>query len=270
MLSFPLTAVFLCTSSPDCATGLSAYLQSLPCGNSLNQCPAGITHVLWLTGSGLAIGPRDVEQRYATRVDFSDPALLHRLKTSGKRQGIGKAVGLDKALAQVSVCDATAGLGRDALVLAHLGCEVVLLERSPLIHALLADGMRRGALADEPQVREAVSRMQLLNIDAKDYLAEILTGTRPAPEVITLDPMFPARQKTALVKKAMNTLQQLLGPDEDLDEVLALARQCARRRVVVKRPPSQADIAGEPPGFTLRSKAAHFAVYVNSSFASIR
>jgi len=262
------STIALCIQDSSFERYLPEFMNTMPRVDFPEAAESTITHICWWTGQGLAIGPRDLESRHATRVDFSDPGVLHRLKTSGKRQGIGKAVGLDKAGGVVRVVDATAGLGRDALVLAHLGCQVVLLERSPLVHALLADGLRRAQDAQEPLVQAAASRMQLLHMDARDYLAGVLASDASRPDVITLDPMFPPRQKTALVKKDMHMLQQLLGFDRDLQEVLNLARQCAIRRVVVKRPPGQPDIPGPCPSFELSSKAAHFAVYVNSSFSS--
>jgi 16S rRNA (guanine1516-N2)-methyltransferase len=230
---------------------------------------AAASHVFWHGAAGLALGTVDLPYEQATRVDFSDPALLHRLRTSGRRQGIGKAVGLDKARDLVRVLDATAGLGRDALVLAHLGCEVELMERSPWVHALLEDGLCRGHAAQEAIVRDAVGRMHLLQGDARERL-RALAGSANAPDVVYLDPMFPPRRKSAAVKKDIGTLQGLLGPDADLEEVLALALAAARRRVVVKRPPGQTEIAGPPPSFTLSGKAAHFSIYVNSGFSSMR
>jgi 16S rRNA (guanine1516-N2)-methyltransferase len=230
------------------------------------DCSTTTTHVFWHGAAGLALGALGVPYEQATRVDFSDPTLLYRLRTSGKRQGIGKAVGLDKTKAVVRVLDATAGLGRDALVLAHLGCEVELMERSPWVHALLEDGFRRAREAEEDIVRDAVSRMRLVQGDAKERL-RALAGSNNAPDVIYLDPMFPPRKKSAAVKKDIGTLQGLLGPDEDLEEVLMLALAVARKRVVVKRPPDQAEIAGPPPSFTLSGKATHFSIYVNSGFS---
>jgi 16S rRNA (guanine1516-N2)-methyltransferase len=41
------------------------------------------------------------------------------------------------------VIDGTAGLGKDAFVLAGLGCKVTLVERHPVVVALLADGLAR-------------------------------------------------------------------------------------------------------------------------------
>ena len=62
-------------------------------------------------------------------VDFVSGANAHRHKFGGgKGQAIAKAAGLNKG-ATPSVLDATAGMGKDAFVLASLGCNVTLVER---------------------------------------------------------------------------------------------------------------------------------------------
>ena len=79
----------------------------------------------------------------AIYVDFVEGELAHRRKFGGgKGQMIAKAVGLNKGFVP-TILDATAGLGADAFVLASLGCEVKMIERSPLARLLLADGLER-------------------------------------------------------------------------------------------------------------------------------
>ena len=226
-------------------------------------------HVLWVSADGLALGPVERKPEAATRVDFLDPALLYRLRTSGKRQGIGKAVGLDKAAA-ISVLGATAGLGRDALVLAHLGCNVQMLEKSPLVHALLEDGLRRARASHDQPVQAALERLQLFYGDARHWFSDIKQNIRPRPDVIYLDAMFPPRTKSASVKKDIALLQNVLEEEADFSGLLVLARSCARHRVVVKRPGSKAGKDVPEPTLIVPGKSAHFEVYVNSSFSSIR
>ena len=116
---------------------------------------------LVLTESRLELRKLDEPKLGAVYVDFVEGAVAHRRKFGGGRgQSIAKAVGL-KSGAMPTVVDATAGLGRDAFVLASLGCKVTLIERSPVVAALLQDGLTRAAQDPEigPWVRE---RMQLL------------------------------------------------------------------------------------------------------------
>ena len=152
--------------------------------------------------------------------------------------------------------DATAGLGRDAFVLAELGCGVTLIERQLLIAALLEDGLLR-AQAD-PEVAPIVARMCLLCVNAIELMAAL--ASEP-PQVIYLDPMFPHRDKSALVKKEMRLFRPLAGNDDDAPALLAAALKLATHRVVVKRPRKAPAIAGEKPGYVLEGKSSRFDIY---------
>lgn len=218
-------------------------------------------HVLCLQEGRLALRENSAHPASPTLVDFADPALAYRRRTSGKAQGIGRAVGLRKLTAP-RVLDCSAGLGRDAFILAALGCHLTLLERSPVIHALLEDGLRRARADESEELRGIAARMDLHLADARDWLAEVVGGERERPEVVYLDPMFPARGKTAKVKKDIATLQRLLGPDADVDEVLALACQAASRRVVLKRPAGKVGEGAREPDFRVTGKASRFDVYL--------
>jgi 16S rRNA (guanine1516-N2)-methyltransferase len=168
---------------------------------------------------------------------------------------IARAVGLQPGV-RPSVLDATAGLGRDAFVLAQLGCALTLIERQPLIAALLEDGLQR-ALGD-PQVAAIVERMRLVSGDA---IALMQAWTGDSPQVIYLDPMFPQREKSALVKKEMRLFRALAGDDDDAPELLAAALALAANRVVVKRPRKAPAVAGATPGYTLEGKSSRFDIY---------
>ncbi|MDR2614463.1 MAG: class I SAM-dependent methyltransferase [Candidatus Accumulibacter sp.] len=232
----------------------------------------------WARRLGLPFGGRDgVQLRLGTdglrlastapgapgeiRVDFVGGAAAHRRRFGGGRgQMIARAAGLQAGV-RPSVLDATAGLGRDAFVLAGLGCEVTLIERHPLIAALLEDGLRR-ALADSSTAPVA-ARMRL-------HVGEALVAMRnwrgEAPQVIYLDPMFPAREKRALVKKEMRVFRPLVGDDDDAPALLTTALSLASHRVVVKRPRKAPALDGRAPGYALEGKSSRFDVYPKRSF----
>jgi 16S rRNA (guanine1516-N2)-methyltransferase len=192
-------------------------------------------------------------------VDFTSDALtFRRLQGRGKKEAIAKAVGF-KGQTSLRVLDATAGLGRDAFVLANLGCTVDMIERSPVVAALLADGLKRAA-QDAELSTWLPERMQLLHGIAVELLA---TWQGAQPDVVYLDPMFPHRKKTALVKKEMRLFQQLLGPDEDADRLLEPAIKLALKRVVVKRPAGAPYLAEQKPDIEYTGKANRFDVYLN-------
>lgn len=196
---------------------------------------------LVLTPDRLELRKRDEPKLGGIFVDFVGGAMAHRRKFGGGRgEAVAKAVGV-KGGYLPDVVDATAGLGRDAFVLASIGCRVRMLERHPVVAALLDDGLQRGYQDADigPWLRE---RLQLIHASS---LAELANLT-PRPDVVYLDPMFPHKQKSALVKKEMRVFQSLVGPDNDADGLLEPARSLARKRVVVKRPdyaPPLADVA---------------------------
>lgn len=194
----------------------------------------------------------------AVYVDFVEGKVRHRLQFGGgKGQDIAKALGLHKHK-DLQVVDATAGLGREAFVLASLGCHITLLERSPILHALLADGLQRAAATDDPQLQTIINRMHLEQVDALQWLQTTTTK----PDVIYLDPMFPERQKTALVQKEMRCLHEVVGDDPDSAELLDLARQRARLRVTVKRPRLAPELADLKPAFVISGRAVRYDVYL--------
>ena len=194
------------------------------------------------------------------RVDFVAGAVAHRrLFGGGNGQMIAKAVGIQPGVRPV-VVDATAGLGRDAFVLARLGCAMTLIERHPLIAALLEDGLWR-ALAD-PVVGPTAAQMHLICANAIDVLR---AWDGVPPQVIYLDPMFPHRDKSALVKKEMRLFRPLTGDDDDAPALLDAALALASHRVVVKRPRKSLAIAGEPPGYVLEGKSSRFDIFPKKS-----
>ncbi len=191
-------------------------------------------------------------------VDFASDALtFRRLHGGGKKEAIAKAVGL-KGQSSLQVLDATAGLGRDAFVLASLGCKVDMIERSPVVAALLKDGLTR-ATQDTQLCTWLPEQLQLFHGVAVDLLNN-WQGKRP--DVVYLDPMFPHRKKSAAVKKEMRLFQQLLGPDEDADLLLAPALALANKRVVVKRPAGAPFLAMQKPQIEMTGKANRFDVYL--------
>lgn len=212
--------------------------------------------VLQLGPDGLQLQELGTAAAGPVRADFVDGALAHRRQQGGgSGQMIAKAVGILPGI-RPAILDATAGLGRDAFVLAQLGCAVTLIERQPLIGALLADGLRRARL--DLEVGPIVQRMQLLSGNAIELMA---AWSGDPPQVIYLDPMFPHRDKSSLVKKEMRVFRPLVGDDDDAPELLKAALALASHRVVVKRPRKAPGIAGQAPGYVLEGKSSRFDIY---------
>lgn len=188
-------------------------------------------------------------------VDFASGASLYRQQHGGGfKEPIAKAIGVKGNYAP-RVIDATPGLGRDAFVLLSLGCEVHLIERSPVVAALLEDGIRR-LLAQVPELAARLHLHYGNSIDVMQY------WSGEPIDAIYLDPMFPHRKKSAAVKKEMRLFQQLLGADPDADGLLAPALALACQRVVVKRPNSAPVLADKKPSMAISSKKHRFDVYI--------
>lgn len=218
---------------------------------------------LVLTGTRLELYKVDEPKLGAVYVDWVGGAVAHRRKFGGgKGQSIAKAIGMNKG-ATPSVIDATAGLGRDAFVLASLGCRVQMIERHPVVAALLEDGLMR-AKAD-PEIGAWVSeRVSLLHASS----LEALTAAKlpfEVPDVIYLDPMYPHKKKSALVKKEMRIFQTLVGADLDASGLLAPALALAHKRVVVKRPDHAEFLNQIVPSMQITTKKNRFDVYVKAS-----
>lgn len=211
---------------------------------------------LAMTPDHLELRKRDEPKLGGIFVDFVSGAMAHRRKFGGGRgEAVAKAVGV-KGDYLPDVVDATAGLGRDAFVLASVGCRVRMLERNPVVAALLDDGLRRGYEDAEIGVwlRERLSLIHASSLTSLETLT-------PRPQVVYLDPMFPHKQKSALVKKEMRVFQSLVGPDEDADGLLAPARRLATKRVVVKRPDYAPPLADAATPNAVVTKGHRFDIY---------
>ncbi len=264
-------ALQICDSADKTRLSPQLLTELLELGLDPASCRGGTadcTHLLKLNAAGLSLQALPgLEKGQAaaapSRVDFLSADLDYRRRTSGKSQGLAQAVGLNK-FAAPCVLDATAGFGRDAFILASLGCQVSMLERSPLMHLLLLDGLQRAAKEGSAEVRQIISRMSLQQQDARERLQQVLQGSSARPDVIYLDPMFPPRSKSAKVKKDIALLQDVIGVDEDYRELLQLARRCAGKRVVLKRPGSERQTDPDVH-FRIGGKAACFDVYLPQS-----
>ncbi|WP_447555336.1 class I SAM-dependent methyltransferase [Vreelandella sp. EE22] len=196
-------------------------------------------------------------------VDFIGGKAGHRRQFGGGRgQLVAKACGFSQGVTPC-VVDATAGLGRDAFVLASLGAPVLMIERVAAIAALLEDGLTRAAR--DAHIGVIVARMRLCQGDAAQALATLVKEAAFPPEVIHLDPMFPHREKSALVKKEMRLFRLLAGSDDDAPRLLEQALDVATHRVAVKRPRKAPPIEGPAPNHTLLGKTSRYDLYVHRS-----
>lgn len=202
------------------------------------------------TDEGLALVADGME----LRGDFS--RMLPRLRADRLGRELLVRAARVKGADAPTVFDATAGLGEDSLLLAAAGFEVTLCEHDSAIAALLRDVMARAA--EIPKLADAVGRMRVLEADSLEVLPSLVR----APDVVYLDPMFPARTKSAAVKKKFQLLHHLEAPCADEDALMDAALAAGPRRVVVKRPVKAPVLAGVRPSHSVAGKAVRFDVIV--------
>ena len=208
----------------------------------------------------LIVGQRRIDLRETSSeaagpvyVDFLHGAQGHRRTSLSGRQPLARAVGRDAR----TVVDATAGLARDAFQLACLGYRVTAIERSPVLVALVRDGIERAREHGSAELLGALDRLTLHAGDAREVLASLPDEARP--DVVYVDPMYPPTRK-ALPKKEMRICRLLVGDDADAADLLAVARRVATQRVVVKRHPHTEPLASDPVG-GIAGKQVRYDIY---------
>lgn len=213
------------------------------------------------SGLALELGPQGWQLRLAGRgapgpisADFG--ALRFRRRHGSLRgEAIARAVGL-RGGRTTKVVDATAGLGRDAFMLASLGAEVTLIERSPILGVLLEDALNRASA--QPETAAVAERMRLLVGAAEEWLPKL--ADRGTIDVVYLDPMYPERGTRAQVKKEMRILRELLGAGDNAEELVARGLANARR-VVLKRP-RHVPLLARKPNHSVSGRSTRFDVYI--------
>jgi 16S rRNA (guanine1516-N2)-methyltransferase len=239
----------------DRALNLSRKL-SIPLVQSISE---KYDFLLLYSAEGLALTQTGRKGFKPVMVSFTSKTMTYRMKHGGGRgQSLAKAVGLKKGW-MPTVIDATAGLGRDGFILASLGCHVHMLERSPILAALIEDALQRAEKSE--QIAEIIkTRLRLSHADSRDFIQKLQPVSYP--DVIYLDPMYPERTKSSLVKKEMRLLRELAGDDEDAVELLKIALGHVKNRVVVKRPRLAPTLGSMAPSHQITGKTSRFDVYL--------
>ncbi len=207
--------------------------------------PCGLT--LKLDANGLAL----LSDGQMLKGDFN--AMVSRLNRNNLGQELlVRAAKIKHGADWLTAIDATAGLGEDSFLLAAAGFHVTLYERNWVMYELLRDALKRAA--QQTELADIVQRMRLVQDDSVQAMQQLQTP----PDVILLDPMFPARQKSALVKKKLQIIQKLELPCMDERELLLAAMTANPKKVVIKRPVKGPYLAGIKPDYALSGKAVRF------------
>lgn len=211
------------------------------------------------TDAGLTLVGDNME----LRCDFEE--MLPRIKPGRLQQELLVKAAKIKGAQSPTAIDCTAGLGQDSFLLAAAGFTVRMFERDETIAALLEDGLMRAG--NNPMISSVAKRMSLDHSDSLQYLESLAQSSEQAPDVIYLDPMFPARQKSAAVKKKFQLLHVLEKPCDEAEEdaLIRAAFAAGSRKVVIKRPVKGGHLAGIKPSYSITGKAVRYDVLVPPS-----
>lgn len=177
------------------------------------------------------------------RADFT--RLLRRIRPANLNgELLVRAAKIKGLSGQPTAADATAGLGEDSFLLAAAGFSVVMFEHDPIIAALLRDALERAAAI--PELSDAAGRMKLIEGDSITGLPHLAP-----PDVVLLDPMFPARRKSSLIKKKLQFIQRFEQPCSDEEALLNTAFAAHPRKIIIKRPLKGDFLAGKKPDYSL-------------------
>ena len=192
------------------------------------------------------------------KCSFIEGPILHRLKYGkGRGQNLAKAVGM-KSNKNRNIIDATAGLGYDSFILASLGANVTLIERSKRMYEILQNGINEG-ISFGGEIEKIINRMQLLFGDSKYILPKL------SPEVIMIDTMYKDRKKSALVKNNMRLIKEIVGSDPDHIELINIALSFACNRVVIKQPIYAEPLKGiKPWSHQILGRTIRYDVYMQA------
>lgn len=171
-------------------------------------------------------------------------------KANLEKELLVKACRIRNHEGSIRVVDATAGLGEDSVLLAAAGFDVRMIEYNPVICELLKDSMKRASVS----MSGIISRMSLSEGDS----IELLPTYTDRADVVYLDPMFPERNKSALIKKKFQLLHNLESPCASEHDLLEAALAVRPKKIVIKRPLKGAYLDGRRPDYSYTGKAIRF------------
>lgn len=193
---------------------------------------------LTLTGYGLSFrGDFSKIKGRLTKAKLPHEMLVHVAKTKVENP---------------TAIDATAGMGEDSILLAAYGYQVTMIEQNPVIAVLLSDALDRAK--EDPDISEIISRMTLIEGNS----IEIMKSLEKTPDLIYLDPMFPARKKSGLINKKLQLIQKLEQPCFEEEALLNTAIDLRPKKIVIKRPLKGSNLADKKPSYTIKGKAIRY------------
>ncbi len=205
------------------------------------------------------------------------PVFKKRIKNKQGKELLLKATKIQSYKTPPCIFDATAGLGYDSLLFASEGARVISFERNPYIAFMTASSLMMARQSSE--LNEVTSRISFICGDFVSYMKNANLCPRelesdfhinisflkdedpcilPTPDILYLDPMFPASKKNAAAKKKLQLIQQLEEPCDDENALFSAALSCSPSKIIIKRPLKGPYFADKKPHYSLKGTSIRF------------
>lgn len=192
---------------------------------------------------------KDFANDLAMEIDFvKQIKSLRAKKLAG--ENLLKAIG--KKNKNLKIYDLTAGLGRDSLLMALAGYDVVMVEKNKLIFQMLNHAYEKLAREDNLLAK----KINLVNEDNYHFVKNMSLNE---DILFYLDPMFSARVKTAKVKKEMQIMQQICEKTDNLEGLISLC--LTKAPLILKRPKFASDVINIEPHHIIFGNKINFIVF---------
>lgn len=180
-------------------------------------------------------------------IDIHKILETHRqyfFKNSYYNEKLARALGIKKGKPRGSVCDATAGMLGDTLLMSCFEINRLdAYERHPIPAALITNALKHAE--------------SCFNFHPFSVLE-----AQNAYDVIFFDPMYEDKNTKSAPKKEMQIFRQVIGADEDATEVAKNLLTRCKDRLVIKRPAKSKPLL---EGFShqIMGKSTRYDVYLN-------
>lgn len=160
-----------------------------------------------------------------------------------------------------TVIDGTCGTGQDSVRLLMQGYNVIACERSEKVYQALKFAKEELL---KKEIDEKIKKIFQLRFSLRcDNVNNIVPILDEVPKIIFFDPMYGEQKgRSALPRKEMQLFHEMVGCDEDAEEVLEnfLKNKLAMDKIVVKRSLKLSPLLRKPD-YCFKGKSTRFDVY---------
>lgn len=173
-------------------------------------------------------------------LDWAKDYIFHIKKQySIKKEPLAKALGIGGSTTS-HILDCTLGTGKDSCLLLSFKAKITACERNPLVFLLCLDAYLRACEdCNDERVRDIFKVNMTLHWGGvlefnQSYISE------HGIDFAYYDPMYPTKKKKALPRKEMQVFKDVVGADNDSEDVLIAL--CERFKNVVVKGPAKGEL----------------------------